>query len=905
VSNQPPPPFKDVHAYWDEQIRSLQATVDSENRATIQRAEQAVLDEERAVGRVLASIDHLCSAPWEDEGWYRLRACPDDGAVPPLTRIGSLQMTLRFGTKRNTNVTLPAMAPILCRGGLFLTAKGTELGPYRRLLQSVALRILATMPPGRLRLRLIDPVGLGQNFTQLLQLPEAVQGPSVKHHGNQIDEELAKITEHISTTIQRKLTNRFPDIQAYNQRAAHDPEPYYLVLVSDFPAGFEHRTAERLLSIAENGPRAGVHVLLTLDALREVPHKFPIERLLATGVNVTNGKLGPPFLPSSTLIPDPLPDEQVMRSITKLQIDGAQRVQRIELPFAGLGTNELWLQSSQDGLTCTLGLNGTEPQLLQIGAKNGVVHHALVGGATRTGKSTLLHTLIISLCSTYSPEELQLYLVDFREGVEFAGYRHLPHARVVAIESEREFGISVLLGLRQEMSKRGAAFRVAGSDNLSDYREKSGSKCPRVVLLIDEFQMFFTRGDRIAAEARALLDDLVRRGAGFGIHLILCSQSVPVGDLESTTLAQLGIRIALRVHSQDESSRILARDNLAAWYLERQGQAIYNAHSGRPEGNRPFLVAYIPAEQRSQLVEQFAAKAKRLFSQSTRAPLVYEGNRPASVLTNTDLLIAAESPPLVLPRAIPLFLGEPVQMQDQHVRFALRRQSRSHLVVCGQDESTALAIFLSACASFIAYTPSSPGEPPRLLFINLSNQDSDVHARANVVTRLGGVLVGGRGQVKTFLARAHEEFKTRTAAKGQGLKTRAPWLVAIFGLQGASELQLQGNRATPEMEILSSLITGGSDVGLHLLIWANTHSKLLGSLDAHHVQEFEGRVVLRGGEAERLLGQPGQSIAIKPHSGLLWNQEASDESERFRCYGDTTEWIKQRESTHGTSDGRS
>ena len=73
---------------------------------------------------------------------------------------------------------------------------------------------------------------------------------------------------------------------------------------------------------------------------------------------------------------------------------------------------------------------------------------ALVVGKTGSGKSTLLHILIHGLAFAYSPEELELYLLDFKQ-VEFMDYalHRLPHARVVAVKSEREFGLSVLRGL--------------------------------------------------------------------------------------------------------------------------------------------------------------------------------------------------------------------------------------------------------------------------------------------------------------------------------------------------------------------------------------------------------------------------------------------------------------------------
>src|SRR5262249_61606858 len=150
--------------------------------------------------------------------------------------------------------------------------------------------------------------------------------------------------------------------------------------------------------------------------------------------------------------------------------------------------------------------------------------HVLVAGKTGSGKSTLLHALVTNLALLYSPEEVELYLIDFKKGVEFKTYaiHELPHARVVAIESEREFGLSVLQRLDTELAIRGERFRAVSAQDLNAYRQATpGQRSPRILLIVDEFQEFFTEDDKIAQEAARLLDRLVRQGRAFGMHVPL------------------------------------------------------------------------------------------------------------------------------------------------------------------------------------------------------------------------------------------------------------------------------------------------------------------------------------------------------------------------------------------------
>ena len=113
----------------------------------------------------------------------------------------------------------------------------------------------------------------------------------------------------------------------------------------------------------------------------------------------------------------------------------------------------------------------TRLQTLRLG--RGVAQHALIAGKTGSGKSTLLHALVTNLSMWYHPNEVEVYLIDFKKGVEFKTYatHELPHARAIAVESDREFGLSVLQRLDAELGRRGELFRKLGVQDIAAYRE--------------------------------------------------------------------------------------------------------------------------------------------------------------------------------------------------------------------------------------------------------------------------------------------------------------------------------------------------------------------------------------------------------------------------------------------------
>jgi DNA segregation ATPase FtsK/SpoIIIE-like protein len=102
-------------------------------------------------------------------------------------------------------------------------------------------------------------------------------------------------------------------------------------------------------------------------------------------------------------------------------------------------------------------------------------HHVLLAGRSGSGKSNLLHVLIHSLCHAYSPSELNVYLLDYKQGTEFSVYASppLPQAQLVATESDPEYGVTVLSHLTDELEKRSREFKGRSVRDFYEYRAAS------------------------------------------------------------------------------------------------------------------------------------------------------------------------------------------------------------------------------------------------------------------------------------------------------------------------------------------------------------------------------------------------------------------------------------------------
>ena len=279
----------------------------------------------------------------------------------------------------------------------------------------------------------------------------------------------------------------------------------------------------------------------------------------------------------------------------------------------------------------------------------------------------------------------------------------MPHARVIAIESEREFGLSVLQKLDAELKRRGDQFREIGVQDLKGFRKaKPGTRLPRILLIVDEFHELFVEDDKIAQESGLLMDRLVRQGRAFGMHVLLGSQTLGGAySLARSTLGQMAVRIALQCGEAD-AHLILSEENSAARLLNRPGEAIYNDANGRKEGNNPFQVVWLSDQEREGYLKRIRERADQDGTRWKNWQIVFEGNVPALVkpqpLLDKLLRERTWSEPTGGAKA---WLGEAIAIKDP-TAAPFRPQNGCNLLLIGQRDEAALGIMATTLISLAA-----------------------------------------------------------------------------------------------------------------------------------------------------------------------------------------------------------
>jgi hypothetical protein len=365
----------------------------------------------------------------------------------------------------------------------------------------------------------------------------------------------------------------------------------------------------------------------------------------------------------------------------------------------------------------------------------------------------------------------------------------------------------------------------------------------------------FAEDDAIAHECAKLLDHVVRQGRAFGVHTVLGTQTLRGSGALSLlrgTLDQIAVRIVLKTGESD-SRLFLGDDNPAGARLTRSGEAIFNPDGGRPEGNLEFQVAFTTDEARDGAVRRARDRADA--AGFTRRPLVFDGTRKVTV--EDDEQIGAWLAGTATPdrRSIALHVGLPVAIGGSGA-VALSRRGGRHLAIVHRDQAFATGTALVATVTAVR----SSAVPPRVSVIECLGDDEDHAKDLRQLADWRGAVTWARRRpaLVTTLAAAAAEVLRRIEDEDYGGQ---PWLIVLNALQRARELDGESyDEAAPHRHLLA-VLADGADVGVHLVVTADTAETVERRLGRGALDHFGARLVGQCSEdaSQRILGSSAAS----------------------------------------------
>lgn len=522
-----------------------------------------------------------------------------------------------------------------------------------RFTQFLMAKALEETAPGQLEVLVFDDAlkGMAAPFQEVNS-----GGEKILHHINDT-QELTETIHHLHEHIQAVLNviqGRTESLLDFRQQLSPKVEGFKLVVLSTDYELLSDEIKDKLTVLLKAGPAAGVTFLIHSMTLGVNELVLGLsQQCQVDGSTVLDERSGVRgrFDPQSA---DDLisVSRRVASAVASAQVEPVafSEVQPLDAP---------WSQSSRDGISFAVGTYGMSTIEVTLGDELNQRHNALITGAVGQGKSNLISVVVHSLCQRYSPSEVEFYMLDFKEGVTLQAFApdpstgsFLPHARVLGLDADREYGVNVLRHLFAIYRQRMATFKAAGVQNIRQYRlADPEAVMPRIVVVIDEFQMLFGEDDDTAESAVDLLVKGARLFRACGIHFILASQTISSGYLLGGTageglFGQVPVRIALK-NSLAESHATLGFKNDAASHL-RSREAIVNLDYGELSSNRKTTIAYADDRILGELRTAWWQQAR----DTVTPPEVFEGERRLSLHDDARILPSLHAGQAMLGRRI-------------------------------------------------------------------------------------------------------------------------------------------------------------------------------------------------------------------------------------------------------------
>ncbi len=789
---------------------------------------------------------------------------------------------------------------------------GNASDRIRTLASGIALRLLMMTQLGKIQYTFYDPVALGSTFIDFLSLvniedrsAELING-KIWTSSEDIEDRLHRLAEHISGVTQRCLRGQFSNIYEYNKDAGYNAEPYQLVVIMDYPASLSDNALRLIEQIAQSGPKCGVFILLfgstnqrrqlknySVTLADSLESYFPVMRFNSADgtfcADLQGRKLRFDWQPAKSVS-----EEHKQHIFDTLRV-GIKSMERVVIVIDRLKDAET-NSSTEKGIRVPIGISGVNSvQYLAFGS--GSCHHALIAGIAGMGKSSLLHTIIYQCLQQYSPDELNIYLVDFKRGVEFkiyADYR-IPHFRVISVESEREFGLNVLKAIDREQKIRADMFKnFSGAGRIERINEfrRNGGKMPRILVIMDEFHELFTEDDEISRQSAVLMERIVRQGRAFGIHLILSSQSYAnVKGLEKAVYDQMAVRMVMKCSSDDADMLLENGAGMVGLIsAEDAGKVIYNSEAGSKSACSMFRAAYIRPEEHRKLLGKICEKYAQFPQGNTRILL---SNAEDNLFSKFNVF----AQPDYVSDNNQIIVGESLDMVGA-MNISFKRAARSNLMMMGDNTEKARTLFcfalLSLCIDNWLQNGKRPPETPFIKLFNFKplNDDYFVDALAITAELLAKYVdVVDCSSVEDIVAGITELYAACDSESG------ADSYFAVFGFQRAEALRSTVKRdiagkSLSLAEMADGIIRGGAENGVHTILWQDRLSGF--SEDSTEIVSlFNMRIAFEmSKEALHSFIMEDRTEAIDENSAIFFN--SLSDNRKFRVYQSPhIDWVKQ------------
>lgn len=554
----------------------------------------------------------------------------------------------------NSRVLLPVEMDAAAEYVMTVTCAPSKRKRLDRALQSLVLQVLNTAPAGTRKFYILDGVRFNtSSMGSLRQLEESFAMGHIPRNPDQLTSALEELVS--SFADMDELIEQYDSVSEYNAAAEPDKKlPLSTVILFGWPSAFSGRDRDLAQRIMTNYERYGISVIAVnyrnADKKDDTDNRLMPEYALQNAIHIS-------MLANSTTIAFPDGEQQhfswyslggeigaeYVSSFLRNQPDkktiGNDYTKRYPMGEIPPYTREY------KKIVLPFGIDGRDAAH-SVSFENENFAAYLVG-ASRSGKSTLLHTLIAGLIRNYHPDNVELWLADFKQ-LEFKKYieHRPPHVKYILLDESPELVYDLIDKLTEKMMERQRLFAQLGKERI-DQIDTSTLKepLPVIFVILDEFSIM-SQSIADSDSYKLRLQNLLAKGAALGIKFLFSSQTFTTGvaGLTPTARAQIQQRISMKgtkdeINETLELSANIRTEQVTNWMEALPPHYALIKHrisaDTLPVVNR-FLVMYIPDYSvRDKMIEEINQKIKAVEDYEPGNVQVYMDKKPVVVDGNS------------------------------------------------------------------------------------------------------------------------------------------------------------------------------------------------------------------------------------------------------------------------------
>ena len=641
-------------------------------------------------------------------------------------------------------------------------------------LNQLILNMLLSLPSQSINLHFIDLSFSAQTSFLTRHLNEKIYNKLIS---SPVD------WNKLKDSLRKKMTmslEEYGDVVKYNESKNRVVVPYDVIVITDYQKCInEMRDIDALF---ENGHKGGIFFVLMNN--QDFKSERDIDSLLALKdfYQVLEAENFGNYSKDAVIRCTPILDNPILAKACFNYInEGAEMPQ---VSAASVDHNKILSKEFEPidkAMVIPVGSSGNG-DLVDFTLDTVSHIHCFIIGQSGTGKSVFLHDVIIGAMAKYSPEELELYLMDFKiGGVEFNRYRNEKHVKALLVDnSDVQITLEILRDINNRMRERGKLLRSSGVSNIVEYNTKNPTKkMPRIVFIADECHVMFPSSTnkelKLYREISDILAKIAKEGRSQGVHLVLATQTIAQSEIPSEVINNISDFYLLKCAASD-SNRLVADSSKITSQL-KTGQVLHHDI----DNDVVFKSTYLPTSEAEKVIEKINDKTKA----SKNEQFYFVGSQIFEIDDEVKSLLAQKGDAIAL--------GRSIDTKMEPVVIPLRNEYADNVMLFGINDEEQVS--RTTMASIKSLRTSNKN-----IKIKVINCLSDEQIRTRKI--LDDLAGKGEIELLTPSASGIELVNIATSIKE---RTAEPTVLYILGQERFRELRMN-------MKIESSKTTSSDDL---------------------------------------------------------------------------------------------